>query len=304
MPSARSVAASSNPACPSRRARQVRVGESSGPPRQRVDREDVALPSSDGWRRPIPRRPAVAEPGLATSAPIDALARSAMPVDRTTHMSQIQTTHRPGLAAARGSRARRVYTMSTPRCAVLTARLCTTLRSPRSMSSASTSSMRSARRSQKVTHRPLASPDRRHTPDGIFSPPAHLAKIARELALQSEHTSTKSDAAAPATVAVRGKRRHVEPAAPSSHSPEGCRSLAVSPDRRDHADRRCDGASDDEGSDPGRSTVRAGGLFTSEAGKQQDEPREGCECDSSERSIRRGCNPPRIASSLRHAKSR
>ena len=102
-----------------------------------------------------------------------------------------------------------------------------------------------------------------------------------------------------------GKRRHVEPRSAKQPFARGfaC-ALAVSPDRRDHAEGRCDGASDDEDNDPRPSALRAGGLFTSEAGKQQDEPREGCECDSSERSIRRGCNPPRIASSLRHAKSR
>ena len=53
----------------------------------------------------------------------------------------------------------------------------------------------------ELWQRTPASPDRR-TPDGDSLRP-HLAKIARELALQSEHTSTKSDAAAPATVAVQ-----------------------------------------------------------------------------------------------------
>ncbi len=95
-----------------------------------------------------------------------------------------------------------------------------------------------------------------------------------------------------------GKGRHVEPRCAKEPFARGLAcALAIGPDCRDHAKRRGDGAADDESNDPRRSTLRTSGLLTSEAGEQQDEPRQRCECDSRERGVLRSCSPAR---SLRH----
>lgn len=91
-----------------------------------------------------------------------------------------------------------------------------------------------------------------------------------------------------------GQGRYVEPRCPEQpFTRRLSRRLAIRPDSRGHAERGCDRAGHGDRRDPCRSTRRASSRCTSESTEHQDEPRRGCECDSSDCGVlrRRGMKP-------------
>jgi hypothetical protein len=99
-----------------------------------------------------------------------------------------------------------------------------------------------------------------------------------------------------------GQGRHVEPRRPEQPFTGGLPSgFTVRPDSRRHAERRCERARRDNRNDPRRVALRASRRFTSKPGEQQDEPRHGRECHSSERGVLRPRRPkPRAGRPPRH----